>query len=147
MAAQLAQTQNIAAAQSPEQRERLIKLKDDPELKDMFEDIQANGPGGVVRARCTQRDGRQAPRPSTQAAGAAHPLQPRHSSRAMKCSCCAAAMQRYWNDSETMSKVSQKLNGMTVSSPEPSLAAPQKLGSKVRRRLSACTLPAACLQS
>ena len=44
----------------------------------------------------------------------------------------AAAMQRYWNDSEMMSKVSQKLNGMTVSSPEtPPSSAPQKLGSKV----------------
>ena len=48
MAAQLAQTQNIAAAQSPEQRERLAKLKDDPELKDMFEDIQANGAGELT---------------------------------------------------------------------------------------------------
>ena len=44
MAAQLAQTQSIAAAQSPEQRERLTKLKQDPELKEMFDDIQANGP-------------------------------------------------------------------------------------------------------
>ena len=49
MAAQLTQTQSIAAAQSPEQRERLTKLKDDPELKGMFDDIQANGAG---RPRC-----------------------------------------------------------------------------------------------
>ena len=39
-------------------------------------------------------------------------------------------MERYWNDYEMMSKVSKKLNGMNVSSPESS-SQPQKTGSKV----------------
>ena len=45
MAAQLAQTQSIANAQSPEQKERLLKLKQDPDLKAMFDDIESNGAG------------------------------------------------------------------------------------------------------
>ena len=40
-------------------------------------------------------------------------------------------MERYWNDHDMMSKVSKKLNGMTVSSPEGSSSQPQKTGSKV----------------
>lgn len=31
--------------QSPEQQAKLMQLKDDPELKDMFEDIQKHGAG------------------------------------------------------------------------------------------------------
>ena len=37
-----------------------------------------------------------------------------------------------------MSKVSQKLNGMTVSSPESTSSAPQKLGSKVPTASAGC---------
>ena len=48
MAAQLAQTQQIANAQTPEQRERLIKLKSDPELKALFDEIQSNGAGAYL---------------------------------------------------------------------------------------------------
>ena len=59
MAAQLAQTQNIAAAQSPEQQERLTRLKDDPELKDMFDDIQANGACGAPTLHSHPSLGRQ----------------------------------------------------------------------------------------
>ena len=49
MAAQLAQTQSIANAQTPEQRERLLKLKSDPELKAMFDEIESKGPGGLLQ--------------------------------------------------------------------------------------------------
>ena len=45
MAAELAQSQQIANMQSPEQQEKLMRLKDDPELKDMFDYIQKNGAG------------------------------------------------------------------------------------------------------
>ena len=50
MAAQLAQSQRIAGLQSPEQQAKLMQLKDDPELKDMFEDIQKNGAGNPFMA-------------------------------------------------------------------------------------------------
>ena len=48
MAAELVQSQRVAGMQSPEQQAKLMQLKDDPELKDMFEDIQKNGAGGLV---------------------------------------------------------------------------------------------------
>ena len=52
MAAQLAQTQQIANSQSPEQRERLLRLKSDPELKEMFDDIESKGPGLPLLSCC-----------------------------------------------------------------------------------------------
>ena len=47
MAAELAQSQRIASLQSPEQKAKLMLLKDDPELKDMFDDIQKHGAGAA----------------------------------------------------------------------------------------------------
>ena len=48
MAAELAQTQRVANMQTPEQQEKLMLLKDDPELKEMFDDIQENGAGELL---------------------------------------------------------------------------------------------------
>ncbi|KAK9796645.1 hypothetical protein WJX73_007965 [Symbiochloris irregularis] len=45
MATQLPQLQRMAGMQSPEQQAKLMQLKDDPELKDMFDDIQKHGTG------------------------------------------------------------------------------------------------------
>lgn len=45
MASQLPQLQRMAGMQSPEQQAKLMQLKDDPELKDMFDDIQKHGTG------------------------------------------------------------------------------------------------------
>ena len=78
------------------------------------------------RHSCRQAAGSQAPPLASQLPSCQpHTLRADHG-------LCAAAMQRYWNDSEMMSRVSQKLNGMQVSSPDtPAPSAPQKLGSKV----------------
>ena len=43
MAAEMAQSQRIAGVQTPEQQAKLMLLKDDPELKDMFDDIEKHG--------------------------------------------------------------------------------------------------------
>lgn len=48
MAAELAQSHRIAGMQTPEQQAKLMQLKDDPELKDMFDDIQKNGAGEIL---------------------------------------------------------------------------------------------------
>jgi hypothetical protein len=42
MAAQMVDAQRRVSMSTPEYKEKLMQLKDDPELKGMFEDIQAN---------------------------------------------------------------------------------------------------------
>lgn len=44
MAQQMVSLQQSAAQATPEQREKLAALKTDPELKLIFDDIEANGP-------------------------------------------------------------------------------------------------------
>lgn len=48
MAQQLVHAQQTAAAASPEQREKLAALKGDPDLKLVFDDIEANGPSETL---------------------------------------------------------------------------------------------------
>ncbi|GFR48770.1 hypothetical protein Agub_g10591 [Astrephomene gubernaculifera] len=60
---------NMMAPQAPATVDRLSALKDDPELKDMFEDMKNNG---------------------------------------------AAAFQKYWDDTDLMLKISQKLRALDV---------------------------------
>ncbi|GLI68063.1 hypothetical protein VaNZ11_012391 [Volvox africanus] len=74
---------NMLAPQAPAMMERLNALKDDPELKDMFEDMKTNG---------------------------------------------AVAFQKYWDDTDLMLKISQKLRALDVNK-EPAQAAPAAEGS------------------
>ena len=69
---------------SPERVEKMMELKDDPELKDVFEDIASNGP---------------------------------------------AAMEKYWNDTDLMSKIAKKMSALNVG-PEtpPRTAEPSEVG-------------------
>lgn len=53
---------------------KMMQLKEDPELKPIFDDIEANG---------------------------------------------AAAMEKYWNDTELMSKISQKMSSMNLGPATP----------------------------
>eukprot|EP00884_Botryococcus_braunii_P001217 jgi/Botrbrau1/11096/Bobra.0219s0006.1 len=68
MAADLAQSQQMLQMNGPEYREKLMMLKDDPELKDVFADIVAD----------------------------------------------SRNMEKYWNDTELMSKISAKLETMNM---------------------------------
>ena len=45
MAQQMASLHTSAAQATPEQREKLAALKTDPELKQVFDNIEAHGPG------------------------------------------------------------------------------------------------------
>ena len=54
---------------SPERVKKMMELKDDPELKDVFQDIASNGP---------------------------------------------AAMEKYWNDTDLMSKIAKKMSALNV---------------------------------
>ncbi len=66
---------------------KMMELKEDPELKPIFDDIEANG---------------------------------------------AAAMEKYWNDTDLMSKISQKMSAMNLGPATP----PRKQeNTKVRRWL------------
>ena len=47
MAQQMVNLQQSAAQATPEQREKLAALKTDPELKMVFDDIEANGPSEI----------------------------------------------------------------------------------------------------
>ena len=59
---------------SPERVKKMMELKDDPELKDVFEDIASNGP---------------------------------------------AAMEKYWNDTDLMSKIAKKMSALNVGPETP----------------------------
>ena len=56
-------------AQSPDRMKKMMQLKDDPELKEMFQDIEVNGP---------------------------------------------AAMEKYWSDTDLMSKIAKKMSALNV---------------------------------
>ena len=56
-------------AQSPERMEKMMQLKDDPELKEVFQDIESNGP---------------------------------------------AAMEKYWDDTDLMSKIAKRMSALNV---------------------------------
>lgn len=59
---------------SPERMKKMMDLKDDPELKDVFQDIASNGP---------------------------------------------AAMEKYWNDTDLMSKIAKKMSALNVGPDTP----------------------------
>jgi hypothetical protein len=67
-------TQRTSAQNSPEHMAKMMQLKDDAELKPVFDDIEAHG---------------------------------------------AAAMEKYWNDTELMSRISQKLAAMNIGPATP----------------------------
>ena len=70
--------------QSPDRMEKMMQLKDDPELKEVFQDIESNGP---------------------------------------------AAMEKYWNDTDLMSKIAKKMSALNVgpgTPPRASEASPSK---------------------
>ena len=73
-------------AQSPERMEKMMQLKDDPELKEVFQDIQSNGP---------------------------------------------AAMEKYWDDTDLMSKIAKKMSALNVGpgTPPRSAEAPSSKAS------------------
>jgi hypothetical protein len=71
-------------AQSPDRMKKMMQLKDDPELKEMFQDIEVNGP---------------------------------------------AAMEKYWSDTDLMSKIAKKMSALNVGPGTPlhaSEASPSK---------------------
>ena len=61
-------------SQSPDKMEKMMQLKDDPELKEVFQDIESNGP---------------------------------------------PAMEKYWNDTDLMSKIAKKMSALSVSPGTP----------------------------
>jgi len=66
--------QQSAGQRSPEQMAKMMQLKEDPELKHVFDDIEANG---------------------------------------------TTAMEKYWNDTDLMSKISQKMSAMNLGPSTP----------------------------
>ena len=66
--------QQNTGQRSPEQMAKMMELKEDPELKPIFDDIEANG---------------------------------------------TAAMEKYWNDTDLMSKISQKMSAMKLGPATP----------------------------
>ncbi|BDA43826.1 Ankyrin repeat domain-containing protein 2A [Coccomyxa sp. Obi] len=74
MAQMVLEAKQNSSQRSPEQMAKMMQLKEDPELKPIFDDIEANG---------------------------------------------AAAMEKYWNDTELMSKISQKMSSMNLGPATP----------------------------
>ena len=70
MAESMLKSQSQTAA-DPAYQERIAAMQDDPNLKNVFDDIKANGAG---------------------------------------------AMEKYWNDSELMTKISEKMGGIRIQS-------------------------------
>ena len=79
MAESMLNSQTQTAA-DPAYQERLAAMQQDPDLKNVFDDIKANGAG---------------------------------------------AMEKYWNDSELMTKISEKMGGMRLQSIKPSKSSSQ----------------------
>lgn len=77
MAESMLNSQTQTAA-DPAYQERLAAMQEDPDLKNVFDDIKANGAG---------------------------------------------AMEKYWNDSELMTKISEKMGGIKLQSSRPSKGA------------------------
>ena len=88
-------------AQSPERMEKMMQLKDDPELTEVFQDIQSNGP---------------------------------------------AAMEKYWDDTDLMSKIAKKMSALNVgpgtpprsaeaTSSKASMASPPLVRRALQKRL------------
>lgn len=77
MAESMLNSQTQTAA-DPAYQERLAAMQEDPDLKNVFDDIKANGAG---------------------------------------------AMEKYWNDSELMTKISEKMGGIKLQSSKPSKGA------------------------
>ena len=50
--------QRLSATASPEQKAKLLLLKDDPELKHVFEDIQSSGAEVMEKYWCAAQSGR-----------------------------------------------------------------------------------------
>ena len=81
MAESMLSSQTQTAA-DPAYQERLAAMQEDPDLRNVFDDIKANGAG---------------------------------------------AMEKYWNDSELMTKISEKMGGIRLQSNKPAKgSAPQK---------------------
>ncbi len=73
MAESMLSSQTQTAA-DPAYQERLTAMQEDPDLRNVFDDIKANGAG---------------------------------------------AMEKYWNDSELMTKISEKMGGIRLQSNKP----------------------------
>ncbi len=78
---------------SPERMKKMMELKDDPELKDVFQDIASNGP---------------------------------------------AAMEKYWNDTDLMSKIAKKMSALNVGPTTPPRTAEASTSKVSARFLCNC---------
>lgn len=92
MAESMLNSQTQTAA-DPAYQERLAAMQEDPDLKNVFDDIKANGAG---------------------------------------------AMEKYWNDSELMTKISEKMGGIKLQSSRPSKGAGMQKVSLLNDQVASC---------
>ena len=94
MAESMLKSQSQTAA-DPAYQERLAVMQDDPDLKNVFDDIKANGAG---------------------------------------------AMEKYWNDSELMTKISEKMGGIRLQANKAGKGSvPQKVMASLHQNRMKCS--------
>lgn len=134
--------QRLSATASPEQKAKLLLLKDDPELRHVFEDIQSSGAEVMEKYWCVAQSGRSATGIFVSASLAMHAacfLRPHvtaHWTRSGWCTACR-------NDTELMSKIAAKMGELNMGPakrPTPSSQVCQMGGcwQHVDDHLSAC---------